>query len=183
MPMKKLWLLLSFGFLCMHGYSQSAACRLLSDIPHSVKRIKDSAFKIIHSSSDDCIMQFMDSLRNRFIKTHKREYLVCLDSICWNCNDRVGENFIDTTLFYQSFKPYIEYLYKNGDTTNCLAINLISGFGFDIMEDPNDVYDAKKRLENFIAKQERQYKFSDEEKQFIDVIKRKAEFYDMGEKE
>jgi hypothetical protein len=181
--MKKQIIILLLLWFSVNVYCQTEACKLINDMPRSVKRIKDSAFKIVHASSDDCIVEFMDSLRKRFIKTHKTEYLICLDSICWNCNDRVGENFIDTTLFYQSFKPYIDYLYKNGDTANCLAVNLISGFGFDIMDDPNDVYDAKKRLENFIAKQEREYKFSEGEKRFIDVIKREAEFYDMEEKE
>ncbi len=135
------------------------------------------------SDNGKCIIDLIDSLKSRFIKTHKTEYLVCLDSICWNCNEYVGENFVDTVLFYQSFKPYIDYLYQNGDTGNCLAINLISGFGFDLMDDPNDKYDAKKRLEGFIAEQEHIYKFSDDEKAFIELIKREAEMFDLDDKE
>jgi hypothetical protein len=128
-------------------------------------------------SSDACVIQLIDSLESRFIKNSKTEYLECLDSICWNCNEDVGERFIDTTLFYQNFKPYVDYLYRNGDTLSCLELNLEAGFDFDEIEDPNDLYDAKKRLDNFIAEQEQLYSFPDGEKEFIEVIKKRAEVF------
>jgi hypothetical protein len=174
--MKKLFVILLVLF-ATKGFAQPMACRLLHNVPGSLRLIQDSAFKVANTDNLDgkCIIPLIDSLRDRFIKTHKTEYLDCLDSICFNCNEDVGERFVDTVLFYQSFKPYIDYLFTHGDTNNCLTINLVTGFGLDMMDDPNDLFYAKKRLDHFILEQERIYKFSDAEKRFIDLIKHYAE--------
>jgi hypothetical protein len=181
--MKKLVLIASLYLFMQPMYAQSSVCRLLNNIPKSVKIIKDSAHRLFSHNTDDCVFMLIDSLQNRFIKTHKTDYLVCLDSICWNCSDVVGEMFMDTNLFYKCFKPYIDYLYKNGDTINCLEINLENGFGFEFIDDPNDLYDAKKHFENFIKEQESMYKFPTAEKDFIEGIKKRVEAITMDDKE
>jgi len=174
--MKRLLVILVV-LIAAKGFTQPMACRLLHNVPGSLKLIRDSAHKVANNMDDGgtCIVQLVDSLRTRFIKTHETKYLVCLDSICMHCNEFVDDHFKDTLMFYQSFKPYIDYLYKNGDTMNCLEMNLEASFGFDDMEDPNDLFDAKKRLDHFILEQERIYTFSDAEKRFIDIIKHYAE--------
>jgi|GEM_PF-5106636 hypothetical protein len=181
--MKKLVLALFICLSTLHLMAQSQVCRLLKDVPHSLKIIKDSAHRIFHSATDACVYQLMDSLENRFIKTHKKEYLVCLDSICWNCSPDVQEKHSDTALFYGSFKPFIDYLYNNGDTINCLEINLEYGFGFETIEDPNDLYDAKKRFNTFIKEQETKDKFPDGEKRFIELIRQRVEALTLDDKE
>lgn len=170
-----------FLFLCpVFVFAQSLSCRVLHNVPKSLKIIKDSARKIADVSIDNtCIIPLIDSLENGFIHTHRTEYLECLDSICWNCSDDVGEKLVDTVLFYKAFKPYVDYLYRNGDTLNCLELNLEAGFGFDDMDDPNDRMDVKKRLESFIEQQERSYEFPDAEKSFIETIRRRAENFKL----
>ena len=66
-------------------------------------------------------------------------------------------------------------MYKNGDTTSCLEFEMEAAFGFDNMEDPNDRVETKNRLDNFIKEQESMTKFSDEEKTFIEFIRKRAE--------
>lgn len=153
------------------------ACRLLHSVPGSLKLIQDSVVKVVDADNphNTCLVPLIDSLRNRFIKTHKTEYLDCLDSICFNCSDDVGEKFGDTILFYQCFKPYIDYLYTHGDSGNCLTVSLIVGFGFDDIDDPTDLFEAKKRLDTFIEAEEKQFKLPDGEIKLLELIKHYAE--------
>lgn len=181
--MKKLGLIVFLYLFAQPVFAQSHACRLLKDVPHSLKIIKDSAHRIFHSATDACVYQLMDSLEKRFVKTHKKEYLVCLDSICWNCSPDVQEKHSDTALFFGSFKPFMDYLYNNGDTINCLEINLEYGFGFETIEDPNDLYDAKKRFNTFIKEQETENKFPEGEKRFIELIRQRIVTLTLDDKE
>jgi len=167
-----LLLLLCMGALTAN--SQAIACRCMKNVSGSFEIIKDSAHKIANSP-DDCVVELIDSLVRGFIKTHKTAYMECLDSICFY--EAEADQLLpgDTLLFYHSFKPYIDYLYENSDTGTCLEFNLEAGFGFDMMEDADDKFEAKNRLENFIKEQEKLYVFPEEEKTFIDLIRKRAE--------
>lgn len=171
--------------ITIKGFSQSIACQILHNIDGSIKLIKDSAYVVANPENGDnkCVISLVDSLRTRFIKTHKTEYLDCLDSICFNCSDEVGEKFGDTIIFYHAFKPYIDYLFTRGDTNNCLTLSLLAGFGFDEMDDDNDLFYAKKRLDSFIIAEEKEFKFSEAEKKFIELIRHYAENPGMDDDE
>jgi hypothetical protein len=187
---KKLFLLLVIILLLgSGGFTQPIACRLLRNVPVSLKTICDSARKVTNDYNDhgNCIIQLVDSLKDGFIKTHNTNYLVCLDSICWNSiessNDYIIEHISDSTLFYHCFKPFVDYLYTNDDTMNCLTIALTGAFGFDMMEDANDKQDAKNRLKNFIAEQEKNYNLPEGEKKLLDFIRKQAEEFNNDDKD
>ncbi len=186
--MKRLILSIVILLFTVNGYTQSITCRLLHNVPGSLKVILDSAHKVANDDHEgSCITQLLDSLKGRFMKTHNTDYLVCLDSICWNSiesgTDDVFDHLADTNLFYHCFKSFTDYLYNSGDTMNCLALTLTGGFGFDMMDDPNDKLEAKNRLKAFIAEQEKNYKLPEGEKKMLEFIRKQAEEFNNDDKD
>ncbi|HXP50715.1 MAG TPA: hypothetical protein VN922_12205 [Bacteroidia bacterium] len=145
------------------------SCYALDHLPTSFQFIKDSAKSIFRKEDyckKECLLALIDTLENMFIKTSKLEYLIPLDSLACYSDGYISESLANSRMFYKNFKPYIDYLYHNKDTNNCLVFYL---------ESAEDM--SEKEGEEFIAKEEIKYNLPLGEKLFLKAILMKVDYY------
>lgn len=157
----------SFSGTCQSKIDICNKKSVLSNLPVVQKNIKE----IIQNSNDNCVLEFLDTLTNGFIKNNNQEYIKTLDVICQIADGYVGEYFWELTekLTFQSFDSFIEYLSLQ-KSNNCFEKTLLEIMSWKLQDGTSP---RKDKLIKLIDNKLKSITIKTQTKKYLEELRKK----------
>lgn len=143
-------------------------CAATQDIENVLSKIIINPNLYIKNQKDECVLNLLDSLSEKAIKTNDTKYLEVLEAIC-----KVGDGYLSEALmdlsgrqFYENFFTLINFCYAGN---KCLRNAIIEALSMEVSTSENP---AKKRVEigKFVREEISKANFNNAKIQYIEQL-------------
>lgn len=135
--------------------------------------IQKNAKRIITEAQDNCVLVFLDKMVDSSFRKDGQKYLLILMSIAKVSDGYVAEEFdaIAARLFNKNFDRLFPLIYKDKSTFDDPFVKfIIEGMGISIA-DSGDKIVEKKRIGDFLDKEERSLRMTDSQKEYTENLR------------